>query len=667
MLQQSAENLSEKTIIRKSASPVSTSLGRFTLAVALPLLLLIVAGYFRSASAKKFGIVFDEQLTRAVAENVWKGDLRTDWFYVPHIPDSHHLHCYNFSSYFLANALVSPPGTKNPLYRDRLFAAVCGTLGIALIYVATLFMFGYWEGLAALAIVAVSPLLVQDAHYARPEAFSVLLVGAVYVCCAGILSRWRLNLLLAIGSFCCGLLIACKPSFAPLAAMPLACVLARSAQRVRVALVWAALVLAGTFVGMPDAFIHPQNFLAGIETLRHHYSGEHVPHSLPDSLTCWKLLVPYFWQTGAAFCLLTAAGIMVLLRRRQALLSLILAGPVVFYVAFFGQQRVFFERNLSHVIPMAAMLAGVALVAIINVLPPRPWRPAIFALALLVVVAQPALVSKTLVFQAMRTSTDHRAANYGNTLSQQQRAPLVAAAELLVGGHVDQLVNWANQSRGDILVATRDYHDVYTKRNLAELQKRVKATVVGEFPSLFPGFSTSTLVVYHSPSFRYIRLSPSDNYTNGGQPFVSWKSVSDVIKPGSVNAQSWEEDGVSASAPRLDGGEPMFGSFTRNGGDANRGRLQMAQVALHGQSAFAIPILTGPKQDGLSVTVVDHKTGRTLAQLNPVPQVDNWSLWRADLKGDIPPSVDVIAKDDGASWGSWLAVGLPMQLPESRH
>lgn len=638
---------------------------RYSVTVALPILLLIVAGLFRFVSLKKNGELYDEQITRAVVNNIWRGDFRNNWQYVPNIPEAHRLHCYNFSSYFYVDALFAPPSAKQPLFRDRTFSATCGTLSLAVFYLVALSLFGQYEALTLLALLTIFPLLVQDAHYGRPEAFATLLCGLVYACCAGILARKKLTALLAGSSALCGLLIACKISFIPLVSVPLICALARSANRMRLTILWAALVLAGAFAGMPDAFSHPRDFMSGVEMLRHQYANEHVPHSLPDATTCWRLLGPYFLQTaGVAFPLLTAVGIAVLLKKKQYLLCLVAGAPVIFYTAFFGQQRVFFERNLSHVIPLAAMLAGVGLVALVKLVPHRKWRPIVFAAALSVVVIQPALVSKTLVLKAMRTTTEWRALQYGKGLSRREGIPLVGGTELLIPGHVAELENWTKQSASDILVETNDYHDPYTNRAAEALRMRMRAKAVGHFPSFFPDFVPSTLLVYHSPSLRYLRLGRGDSYTYRGQPFVSWKMVGDVVEPQTMHAQSWKEDAIPREAPPLQSGGRVFGSFTPFGGDGNRGSIQMKQIELHGETAIAIPLMTGPKQEGLSIEVVNSKTGRTLTKLDPVPPLF-WAIWCVELKENAPASVDITARDESTTRGAWLALGFPMRLSEN--
>ena len=286
-----------------------SSLSGFSIAVLLPLLLITVSAAFRITSQKKFGMLYDEQITRSVADNIWKGDLRNNWRYVANMPAAFQIDCYNFSSYMYADALAAGPRARHPLFRERLFSGICGTLAVAVFYLVTLKLIGRKEALAALAIMAVFPLLVQDAHYARPEAFATLLCGLVYLLSVLLLRSRRALLLLGASCFICGLLAACKISLVPMIAVPIVCLLARRLDIWRSTAIVVSCFILGFFVGVPDAFFQPRQFWAGVEYLRHQYANEHPPHSLIDSSYCLRLLLSYFWQTmGILLCLLFAAG-----------------------------------------------------------------------------------------------------------------------------------------------------------------------------------------------------------------------------------------------------------------------------------------------------------------------------------------------------------------------
>jgi hypothetical protein len=267
-------------------------------------------------------------------------------------------------------------------------------------------------------------------------------------------------------------------------------------------------VAAGTFAGVPDAFFHPAAYRSGVQSLLRQYSGEYPPHSLIGSSHCWRLLAPYFWQTmGPLFCIFCAAGIVGLVKQRRFVALGTLALPVCFYLLLFSLERVFFERNLSHIVPVMAILSSLGLFWVTKVLPPR-LRAAAAVVLLVLMLVRPTWVSGTLVFTAMRPANQERVDRYQQTLMGREQLTIESAHTLLTPHHVDEVAALAAGSQRDVLVPVLDYHDGYTKKNLAALKQRLKVQEVGFVPSLFPKFSPSTLIAYHSPSLHYLRLSP---------------------------------------------------------------------------------------------------------------------------------------------------------------
>lgn len=570
-------------------SVVSAAFFKRLAAALIFLLLLAIGGVFRFVSLKKFSIVNDENITRAVADNIRRGDLRNDWRYVPQIPKPFQVHCYNFSSYFYADALALGLRPNQPLFRERFFSAICGTLAVAAFSLVALQLFGKKTALATAALLAVFPLLVQDSHYARPEAFATLLCALLYAASAALLAGWRPRLTLALGAFLCGLLIASKFSYIPLVIVPLVGAYSRGLPWRRSFPVWAGSVLLGAFAGVPNAFFHPTYFWEGVQMLRHQYANEHVPHSLPNSSYSWRLLIPYFWQTaGAAFCLLSLFGAIFLLWRRRLVESAIITAPLLFYLFAFGQQRVFFERNLSHVVPLAAILAAAGLVVLAEFLGRSTWRNLAFAAGLVFLLAQPFLVSHILVFQALRTSSKIRARSLEQQLIRQQHAPLLLDSELLTSGHIDNLASIAKYSAGPFLTATPDFNDPYTAANLKHLETRVRTKVVGRLPSLFSGFVTSTLLVYHSPALRYLLLTPPDSFEAPEANFVSWGHVSSLIRPKAIEAHAWVRNGMPSVVPVPAKNTEIYGSYTPELGDTNRGRLTIGPFHVPNNGAIGI-------------------------------------------------------------------------------
>ena len=606
-------------------------------------------------------MLYDEQITRAVATNIWQGDLSNNWKNAPGVPAVFQINCYNFSSYMYADALAAGPDSRHPLFRERIFSAGLGSLAVILFYFVALRLFTPGTSLAALAMMAVFPLLVQDSHYARPEAFVTFLCAVVYLLSVLLLTASRPLAFLSAGALCCGLLIACKISLVPIASIPLLCLGKRKILNWHSAGLWIAFLVIGVFAGVPDAFFHPRAFWSGVQMLSHHYAEEHPPHSLIGSRHSLALLLPYFWQTlGPGCCLLFIGGIVALVWRKQYFPSMLIAIPALFYLAYFSFQRTFFERNLSHVAPLIAIVCAVGLAWLSDLMPGRA-RAAAFTGVLLVALIQPALISGKLVFVALSVSPEQRASKYEQTLAKREGVPIQPINELVVPGHVDYLAGLVNRSAESVIVPIRDYNDGYTRHFFHALQQRVRARQVGFFPSLFPNFSPNTMLAYHSPNLRYIELTPPDAQRYAGQTYVTWRAVSEVLKP-PVKKDSWVENGVHPAAEIPTGRDVFYGSYMPGVGDGNRGSIEMGPIDIVQPTALGIPLITGPDHKGLSIVILDHQTRRMITALHPPPDLPVWAIWKVEVAPSQSPSIDVVAKDEGANWGEWLGVGLPLRL-----
>ena len=89
-----------------------------------------------------------------------------------------------------------------------------------LFYLVAQQLFSQVIAIAAMALMAAMPLLVQDSHYARPEAFVLAVTGAAYLLLLQFDSHRERLRYLGCSAFCFGVLIACKISLIPMAAIP---------------------------------------------------------------------------------------------------------------------------------------------------------------------------------------------------------------------------------------------------------------------------------------------------------------------------------------------------------------------------------------------------------------------------------------------------------------
>jgi hypothetical protein len=482
--------------------------------ILLPALILIVALVLRITSLTTFSSLYDERITSDIVTGLWHGELSNNWVHTVTAPE-HRTDLYNFSSYMYVDGLIAgvaaklapplPDGRPNFVYWSRLFSALTGTLAIYLFYLVARRLFEPVTATIAMVAIAVMPLLVQDSHYARPEAFVLVLTGAVYLFLLQFDDRRDLLRYLAYAGFCLGLLIACKISMVPMALLP-ALFVARLKDRplaMRAGGICAASILVGAFVGVPDAFFHPAAYWHGVQYLRRQYSSGPAPFSTIDSTNSIQLTATYFWQTTGLLLLFSSAGAFVLARRRQFALLVAVGGPLAFYILYFGQQRAFFERNLSHVAPLMAMLAGVSVAAASARFSGKVRMAAIVALVACAT-ATSIWVSSKLVFAAMRADTGQRAADYQVHLLMTVPSQIHFVCAMVTDVHLRGMIGLDKDPKGDYLVRVDDYHDSYTRKYMEELKRRTRWVEVGYFPSVFEGYDVSTLISFHALSYHYL-------------------------------------------------------------------------------------------------------------------------------------------------------------------
>ncbi len=455
----------------------------------------------------------DEPITAEVVGYMRRsGDWDTNWAKANLGPDLKYDQ-YNFSSYlyavyFFYRGTKLVPGTEawraadGGWYVYRFFSVVLAAGALALTASLARRTAGPVAGLVALAFAAVLPLLVQDAHFARPEAFLTLLTLGAVACCwpAAELRPGRL----VAAAFLVGLLAATKITLLMLAWLPLVpLAAARTAGPARwrwlAAFPFAA--AAGFALGAPGAVANPAAFLHGLRYLSDQYSGLHLPHSHLDGGPVADWLAGYFAATlGWPGLAAIAGGIAVLAARRQFAALLLLAGPVALFAALFASRSVFFERNLSPVLPLAAVLAGIgvaALAARLAAVRPR-FGPALAAAVTAILLIAPLRFTGPLLLHEF----SGRGAVAHDALERELRARHPEARWL--SSHLvtqepaaDIAVHFRTERRPVLLRATL-YPDDATANNLADLRRRFEMKVVAEDPGSFPPLPPCTLHTYHS-------------------------------------------------------------------------------------------------------------------------------------------------------------------------
>jgi hypothetical protein len=157
---------------------------------------------------------------------------------------------------------------------------------------------------------------------------------------------------------------------------------------------------------------------------------------------------------------------------------------------------------------------------------------------------------------------------------------------------------------------------------------------------------------------KHSTLNPLAAVNNSAQE-ISPQAVGAAVDNGPPAIEGfWAKDGYNPEAgrPPLDG--PAYGSWA--GSDAHTGTLRLGPFTVHGQHTLAIPLITGPSNTGMEIKVVDAASGEILALLSPPPRRMKWWLWKVSLPPDRPEmKLEVLAKDNGAAWGQWQAIGTP--------
>jgi len=121
----------------------------------------------------------------------------------------------------------------------------------------------------------------------------------------------------------------------------------------------------------------------------------------------------------------------------------------------------------------------------------------------------------------------------------------------------------------------------------------------------------------------------------------------------------WVKDGYYPGSERPPIKTLVTGSWVRS--DADTGTVRLGPFRTGSCDAIALPVLTGPDSRGLSIAVIDSRSGDTVAQLRPPPILAKWRAWKIPLpKHDM--QLEIVAQDQGSAWGEWLAIGMPHAL-----
>jgi len=464
----------------------------------------------------------DEAITVEVVGHMRQsGDWDTNWAKATKLEEGFRYNQYNFSSHLFATfgfyrLMKVLPGTsswrseREGFFVYRFFSVLLASLVVG----QTLRLAGHLGGWGAMLgagwLVAVAVQLVQDAHYSRPEAFvTMLTLAAVGACWPR--AKVQPSAVLG-GAVLVGLLVACKISMLLLVWLPLVPVLTGEV-KARMKGWLAALILSGLFAGFtlgaPGAVANPAALVNGIEFLMNQYAGLHPPHSHLNEGWVADLLGGYYVATlgwPLLICGAVGGGVLVW-RRRWAELALV-GGPVVLFTGYFATRTVFFERNLSHVLPLFLVLAAVGAAALVEAIGGRVrapgWALAVAASGVFAVCAVPGLrLTAPLLAEEFSGAGSDRHMAFEAALKQRYPGGEWKEVSLLNDGPLIELAARLKADRRPVLLRITDYNDEWSAYNLKTFAARFDAKLVADCPGNFVRVPVCTLHTYHSPHDRY--------------------------------------------------------------------------------------------------------------------------------------------------------------------
>jgi hypothetical protein len=515
------------------------SLPRNPWAWALGIALVLLGGGLRFAYLGGGSIHMDEPIASAVVAHLQASrGFDTNWAHTA-IGSRYGRAQYNFSSYYLTLAAwdrllrlarvetgtaaaprLAVPEAESPTAATppppvflRAFSALAGTLVLIVALRLAWEVGGWWLALGVVAWLAVNPQLVQDSHYARPEAFLTLLtLGLVW---AGTSRRpWSWRRGLAVGALF-GFLTACKVTMLLCFWVPfLVCWDAGAAATVgagwrgtvrlllrRAAIVLGA-ILAGFLLGVPRVLGDLRGYGAGLMFLRASYGRAVGSFSHLGGGRVYDYLVRFYCETAGWWMVaLFGVGLVAAVVGRRWRLALAVLAPVLTTAAFFGTQAVFFERNLSHVVPLFAIGACWGLLAAAQ------WcggalqraRPVILATLFASTLLLPASLTARLVFQGFSGRADRSHAE----AQAQIRARFPGTAVYTVEASLREaprFLRWCwGDNGGPYLMLWRLSNGIPDPGERRALDRDFVLDDVGRIPGLFDDLSTPSELKEYFP------------------------------------------------------------------------------------------------------------------------------------------------------------------------
>lgn len=281
--------------------------------------------------------------------------------------DQYNFSSYNSAQYYLNQLFQVTKNNINPVVFNRLCSVAFQVLALITLCYTINYLTGMYGAMAAGLFFAVNPLLVVDAHYARPESFLIFITTLAIFLHLLAIKQTKQNYFFA-SALMWGVACACKFSMLPMAGL---CGLhflilqLKTSKKTMTTLPWLACFLGGAFLLAPYMFINADKVIHGVQALFKQYfnaGSAGVIRFDRSDLLLPKYLLGYF---GAAFWFFIVFSLLHadhFLRK----LSLALLAISVFYMLVFSLLSFFNESNLSHLAFVWCLLLAISVEACIT-------------------------------------------------------------------------------------------------------------------------------------------------------------------------------------------------------------------------------------------------------------------------------------------------------------
>lgn len=579
----------------------------------------------------------DEKIPVAIsAAMTASGHLDPNWA-LADVPQMFRYDQYNFYLYNVLGHFAQQAGAlvgMEPLDALRIMNIVCQAGALLLLLLGLRWARAGWAWFVGTALMlCVAPTVVHDALMARPESLLYLLTAAGF--CVALAPLTLTARAVGIGLIC-GLGASVKLTF-PIVALSalLALLVLRRVSVVelaRLALVFSVGGAAGFALGAPLALVNWEVTLNGFSALFEQYNRHHAPYSLIEPTFLGQLMwtLRVFTELYWPCFLLIGLGLLVGTREERIAIA-VLAAPFLVLVIYFSTKVVFFERNLSHALPLLLVATGAGAAAAVRRLPTQ-----ILALLVFCVASLPGLYWSTQIAHAARFDPEERATfeernglttfsliNRGLNLNF--RAPPPLCGRIIVQSFRDQ---WTARYESNVRAA--GYREV--------------ARRTGAFSSL----SQSTLQIFIAPDRAYFEKSC------GAQLQLTSASV----------VGNWMASGHhdSVGMPSIE--NDLWGSH-HPAGDVGVGVNRLTFAVPRNTTVLTMPVVSGPDPTGQRVRVLGP--GDTV--IAEIPLTIGFQAWRLVQvpapAGGFPDEIIVEGVDEGVAWGQWVGFGAPRALGSS--